>query len=41
MILSSLSPGLKEVVYLCDKYYDTPETKASKKMLDMAGIVYK
>uniref|UniRef100_A0A669F1B1 Deoxycytidylate deaminase n=1 Tax=Oreochromis niloticus TaxID=8128 RepID=A0A669F1B1_ORENI len=33
-----IQAGLKEVVYLCDKYYDTPETIASKRMLDMAGI---
>uniref|UniRef100_I3KW18 Deoxycytidylate deaminase n=1 Tax=Oreochromis niloticus TaxID=8128 RepID=I3KW18_ORENI len=35
-----IQAGLKEVVYLCDKYYDTPETIASKRMLDMAGIPY-
>uniref|UniRef100_A0A3P9BFK2 Deoxycytidylate deaminase n=1 Tax=Maylandia zebra TaxID=106582 RepID=A0A3P9BFK2_9CICH len=34
-----IQAGLKEVVYLCDKYHKTPETKASKKMLDMAGIL--
>ncbi|XP_019204516.1 deoxycytidylate deaminase isoform X2 [Oreochromis niloticus] len=36
-----IQAGLKEVVYLCDKYYDTPETIASKRMLDMAGIPYR
>ena len=30
--------GIKEVVYLDDKYADTTGTKASKKMLELAGI---
>ena len=32
--------GVKEVVYLSDKYADTPVTKASKRMLDAAGVRY-
>ncbi|MBQ8028657.1 MAG: dCMP deaminase family protein [Clostridia bacterium] len=30
--------GIKEVVYLSDKYADTPMTRASKRMLNSAGI---
>ena len=33
--------GVKEVVYLDDKYGDTVGTQASKKMLDLAGIKYR
>ena len=36
-----IQTGIKEVIYLSDKYADTVETKASKKMLDMAGIKYR
>ena len=30
--------GIKEVVYLYDKYADTPATIASKRMLNAAGV---
>ena len=30
--------GIKEVVYLDDKYADTTGTQASKKMLELAGV---
>lgn len=33
--------GIKEVIYLSDKYSDTDEVKASKKMFDMAGVSYR
>ena len=33
-----IQSGIKEVIYLSDKYKDTPLTKASKKMLETAGI---
>ena len=33
--------GIKEVVYLSDKYADTPATKASKRMMDSAGVRYR
>lgn len=33
-----IQSGIKEVVYLSDKYGDTPMTKASKLMLSMAGV---
>ncbi|MCH5171529.1 MAG: dCMP deaminase family protein [Erysipelotrichales bacterium] len=36
-----IQTGIKEVIYLSDKYAETVETKASKKMLDMAGIKYR
>ena len=31
--------GLFQVVYYSDKYHDRPEMSASRKMLDLAGIV--
>lgn len=31
---------ISRIVYLDDKYADTPATKASKRMLDMAGVQY-
>lgn len=34
----SLCPGIKEVVYLSDKYHDTLEMTASRTLLNMAGI---
>lgn len=33
-----IQSGIKEVVYLSDKYADTPGTKASKMMLNAAGV---
>lgn len=33
-----LCPGIKEVVYLSDKYHDTPEMTASRRLLNMAGV---
>lgn len=33
-----IQSGIKEVVYLSDKYADTDETKASRKMFEMVGI---
>lgn len=38
MIIQS---GLKEIIYFSDKHAAKAETKASKKMLDMAGIKYR
>ncbi len=35
-----IQSGIKEVYYLSDKYADTPTTKASKRMLDAAGVRY-
>lgn len=33
-----IQSGIKEVVYLSDKYKDTPMTMASKRMLQIAGV---
>jgi len=35
-----IQSGIKKVVYMDDKYADTPGTMASKKMFDMAGVSY-
>ena len=35
-----IQSGVKEVVYLSDKYAGTPENYASKRMLDAAGVKY-
>lgn len=35
-----IQSGISEIMYLYDKYADTPETIASKKMLDSAGVRY-
>ena len=34
-----IQSGVKEVIYLSDKYHDTPSVVASRKMLDSAGVV--
>lgn len=36
-----IQSGIKEVIYLSDKYADTDGTKAAKYMFDKAGITYK
>ncbi len=36
-----IQSGIKEVLYLCDKYAKTPQVVASKKMFDAAGVRYK
>ena len=35
-----IQSGIREIYYLSDKYADTPTTKASKRMLDAAGVRY-
>lgn len=35
-----IQTGIKEVIYACDKYADTSAIKASKRMLDAAGVKY-
>ena len=35
-----IQAGIKEVIYDCDKYADTPSVIASKKMMDAAGVKY-
>lgn len=36
-----IQSGIKEVVFMSDKYHDKPHTKASKLMLDTVGIKYR
>ena len=33
-----IQAGIKEVIYLSDKYHDTPSTVASRRMLTAAGV---
>ena len=35
-----IQSGIKEVIYDCDKYADTPSVMASKRMMDAAGVRY-
>ena len=34
-----IQSGIREVIYLSDKYADTPSTQASKRMLKSAGVI--
>ena len=36
-----IQAGIKEVVYISDKYADTDETIASKRLLDECGVKYR
>ncbi|MBQ9449562.1 MAG: dCMP deaminase family protein [Acholeplasmatales bacterium] len=36
-----IQTGIKEVIYLSDKHADSVSVKASKKMLDSAGVKYR
>ena len=36
-----IQSGIKEIVYLSDKYAETDGTKASKRMFDSAGVTYR
>ena len=36
-----IQAGVKEVLYLSDKYASTAATRASKRMLDSAGVTYR
>ncbi|XP_066574259.1 deoxycytidylate deaminase isoform X1 [Amia ocellicauda] len=35
-----IQAGIKEVIYLSDKYHDTPEMTASRRLFNLAGIKY-
>ena len=35
-----IQAGIKEVIYDCDKYADTPSVISSKRMMDAAGVRY-
>ena len=36
-----IQSGIKEVIYLSDKYADTDNVKASKRMFDKAGVIFR
>ena len=36
-----IQAGVKEVLYLSDKYADSPSTRASTRMMDSAGVKYR
>ncbi|XP_077984313.1 deoxycytidylate deaminase-like [Glandiceps talaboti] len=36
-----IQSGIKEVVFVSDKYHDTPEMTASRRMLDLSGVKYR
>lgn len=36
-----IQKGISEIIYMSDKYADTDSVKASKKMLDSAGVIYR
>ncbi|KAK1886113.1 Deoxycytidylate deaminase [Dissostichus eleginoides] len=36
-----IQAGIKEVVYLSDKYHDSPEMTASRRLMGLAGIQYR
>ena len=36
-----IQSGIVEVIYLSDKYRDTPSSLAARKMLDAAGVIYR
>lgn len=36
-----IQSGIKEVIYLSDKYAETDETIASKRLLDVCGVTYR
>ncbi|XP_008315420.1 deoxycytidylate deaminase [Cynoglossus semilaevis] len=36
-----IQAGLKEVIYLSDKYHHTPEMTASRRLLSMAGVHFR
>ena len=35
-----IQTGIKEIIYCSDKYHDTVQQQASRRMLDMAGVKY-
>lgn len=36
-----IQTGISEIIYYCDKYAKTPAVKASKRMMDSAGVIYR
>lgn len=35
-----IQAGIKKIIYISDKYHDTKEEIAARRMLDMAGVIY-
>ena len=36
-----IQAGIKEIIYVSDKYHEKPEMVASRRLLDLAGVIYK
>lgn len=36
-----IQSGIREIIYVYDKYADTDQVKASKRMLDLSGVEYR
>jgi dCMP deaminase len=36
-----IQKGIKEIIYMCDKYSETDSVRASKRMLNAAGVNYR
>lgn len=36
-----IQSGIREIVYLSDKYHDTPSMQASRRMLESAGVTFR
>ena len=36
-----IQSGIRDVIYLSDKYHDTESCQASRRMFDMAGVTYR
>ena len=36
-----IQSGIREVIYDCDKYAETPSVRASKRMFRAAGVAYR
>ncbi|XP_064273895.1 deoxycytidylate deaminase isoform X3 [Passer domesticus] len=36
-----IQAGIKEVIFMSDKYHDTTEMTAARRMFDLAGIIYR
>ncbi|XP_073197833.1 deoxycytidylate deaminase isoform X1 [Lepidochelys kempii] len=36
-----IQAGIKEVIFMSDKYHDSPEMTAARRLFDLAGIIYR
>lgn len=36
-----IQAGIKEIIYLCDKYHDTDGSKVARKLFDNCGVTYR